>query len=151
VIPALIKERLDKLASLGLLIKVTELDFGSEVTGLGMSEEKQAEQYKTFVTTAFSHPAVNGILLWGFWDNRHWVKNGGIVDAKGRAKPAADTLYNLWNKTWTTNLQSIANQSGEIKFRGFPGKYKITIGNKEEFVHCKTGNNECKRTKVNAD
>jgi len=137
VIPVLVKERLDKLASLGLLIKVTELDFGSEMTGLGMSEERQAEQYKTFLTTAFSHPAVNGILLWGFWDNRHWVKNGGIIDSKGRAKPAADTIYNLWHKTWATNLQTVADESGEINFRGFPGKYKITIGDKEEFVHCK--------------
>ena len=145
VIPALVKERLDKLATLGLPIKVTELDFGSEQTGLGMSEQRQAENYKTFVTTAFSHPAISGILLWGFWDNRHWVKNGGIIDANGRAKPAADTLYNLWHKTWTTNLQSVANQSGEIRFRGFPGKYKITVGSKQEFMLCKTGQNLCSK------
>jgi endo-1,4-beta-xylanase len=145
VIPALVKERLDKLATLGLPIKVTELDFGSEQTGLGMSEQKQAQNYKTFIATAFSHPAISGILLWGFWDNRHWIKDGGIIDAKGRAKPAADTLYNLWHKTWTTNLQSIANQSGEIRFRGFPGKYKITIANKQEFMLCKMGKSECEK------
>ncbi|MDR1830060.1 MAG: endo-1,4-beta-xylanase [Candidatus Fibromonas sp.] len=145
VIPALVKERLDKLASLGLLIKVTELDFGSETSGLGMSEERQAELYKTFVISAFSHPAVSGILLWGFWDYRHWVKNGGIIDGNGRAKPAADTLYDLWHKTWTTNLQGVANQSGEIRFRGFPGKYKITAGKKEEFVYCRMGKNECEK------
>jgi hypothetical protein len=132
----LVKERLDKLAALGLLIKVTELDFGSEQSGLGMSEEKQAQYYKTFVTSAFSHPAVNGILLWGFWDNRHWIRDGGIIDSKGRAKPAADMLYNLWHKTWTTNLQSVADKSGDVRFRGFPGKYKITIEGKEEFMHC---------------
>jgi endo-1,4-beta-xylanase len=143
VIPALIKERLDKLASLGLPIKVTELDFGAYTRGLEISEEKQAEFYKTFVTSAFSHPAVNGILLWGFWDNRHWIKNGGIIDSNGRAKPAADTLYNLWHKIWTTNLQSTADKSGEIRFRGFPGKYKITAGGKEEFVYCRTGKSVC--------
>jgi len=143
VVPALIKERLDKLATLGLPIKVTELDFGSAARGLEISEEKQAEFYKTFVTSAFSHPAINGILLWGFWDNRHWIKNGGIIDGNGRAKPAADTLYNLWHKTWTTNLQSTATRSGEIRFRGFPGKYKITAGGKEEFVYCRTGKSLC--------
>jgi len=143
VIPALIKERLDKLATLGLPIKVTELDFGEYKHGLEMSEEKQAELYKTFVTTAFSHPAINGILLWGFWDNRHWIKNGGIIDGNGRAKSAADTLYNLWHKTWTTNLQSTADKSGEVRFRGFPGKYKITVGNKEGFVYCRTGKSVC--------
>jgi endo-1,4-beta-xylanase len=108
-----------------------------------MSEQRQAELYKTFVSTAFSHPAVSGILLWGFWDNRHWIRDGGIIDGKGRAKPAADTLYNLWHKTWTTNLQGVANQSGDINFRGFPGKYKVTIGGKQSFVYCKNGKKEC--------
>jgi endo-1,4-beta-xylanase len=143
VIPALIKERLDKLATLGLPIKVTELDFGSEQTGLGMSEAQQAERYKTFVASAFSHPAVHGILLWGFWDNRHWVRDGGIIDANGRAKPAADTLYNLWHKTWTTSLRSVADKSGEVRFRGFPGRYKVSVGGKQEFVVCRAGKAEC--------
>ncbi len=132
VIPALIKERLDKLASLGLDIKVTELDF----------DEPKAELYKTFVTTAYSHPAVKGIFLWGFWDKRHWISNGGIIDANGKPRPAADTLYNLWHKTWTTNFKSVP-KNGEVSFRGFPGKYKITAGNKETFVVCSMGKAEC--------
>jgi len=144
VIPALIKERLDRLATLGLLIKVTELDFGSEAGGLGMSEEQQAQRYKAFVTSAFSHPAVSGILLWGFWDGRHWVKGGGIIDGKGRAKPAADTLQNLWRKTWATSLQSVAAENGEVLFRGFPGKYKVTFGEgREEFVYCSAASGAC--------
>lgn len=137
VIPGLVKERLDKLASLGLPIKVTELDFGTWENGMDFSEEEQAKRYELFIRSAFSHPAVEGILLWGFWDGRHWIKNGGIIAMDGREKPAAKTIYKLWHETWTTKGTFKADANGNVKFRGFPGRYKVTIGNKSEVVELK--------------
>lgn len=130
VVPGLVKERLDKLASLGLPIKVTELDFGTWEKGMDFSEEEQAKRYELFIRSAFSHPAVEGILLWGFWDGRHWIKNGGIIAMDGREKPAAKTIYKLWHETWTTKGTFKADANGDVKFRGFPGKYKVTINGK---------------------
>lgn len=130
VVPGLVKERLDKLASLGLPIKVTELDFGTWENGMDFSEEEQAKRYELFIRSAFSHPAVEGILLWGFWDGRHWIKNGGIIAMDGREKPAAKTIYKLWHETWTTKGMFKADANGDVKFRGFPGKYKVTINGK---------------------
>jgi GH35 family endo-1,4-beta-xylanase len=130
VVPGLVKERLDKLASLGLPIKVTELDFGTWENGMDFSEEEQAKRYELFIRSTFSHPAVEGILLWGFWDGRHWIKNGGIIAMDGREKPAAKTIYKLWHETWTTKGTFKADANGDVKFRGFPGKYKVTINGK---------------------
>ena len=130
VVPGLVKERLDKLASLGLPIKVTELDFGTWENGMDFSEEEQAKRYELFIRSAFSHPAVEGILLWGFWDGRHWIKNGGIIAMDGREKPAAKTIYKLWHETWTTKGTFKADANGDVKFCGFPGKYKVTINGK---------------------
>ena len=130
VVPGLVKERLDKLASLGLPIKVTELDCGTWENGMDVSEEEQAKRYELFIRSAFSHPAVEGILLWGFWDGRHWIKNGGIIAMDGREKPAAKTIYKLWHETWTTKGTFKADANGDVKFRGFPGKYKVTINGK---------------------
>ena len=131
VIPGLIKTRLDKLASLGLPIKVTEFDVGDWQVGMNDSEEVQAEKFETFLRTAFSHPAVNGIVLWGFWDNRHWVKNGGMIASDGREKPAAKRVYDLWHKVWTTDLYATADENGEAKFRGFKGYYQVNAGDKK--------------------
>ena len=130
VVPGLIKERLDKLASLGLPIKVTEFDVGDWQVGMNDPEEVQAEKFETFIRTAFSHPAINGIVLWGFWDNRHWVKNGGIVAADDREKPAAKRVYDLWHKVWTTEATVKAGADGVAKFRGFKGRYKVTADGK---------------------
>ena len=137
VVPGLVKERLDKLASLGLPIKVTELDFGTWEKGMDFSEEEQAKRYELFLRTAFSHSAVEGILLWGFWDGRHWVKNGGIIAMDGREKPAAKVIYKLWHETWTTKGTFKSDANGMVKFRGFPGKYKVTTGGKSEIVELK--------------
>lgn len=130
VVPGLIKERLDKLAALGLPIKVTEFDVGDWQVGMNDTEEVQADKFEKFIRTAFSHPAINGIVLWGFWDNRHWVKNGGIVAADGREKPAAKRVYDLWHKVWTTEATVKAGADGVAKFRGFKGKYQVTADGK---------------------
>ena len=127
VVPALIRERLDKLYALGLPVKVTELDFGAWDKGLTLTEEEQASEYNLVLRTLFSHPAVNGIVMWGFWDNRHWVNNGGIIRKDGTEKPAAKTIYDLWHKVWTTEATATADENGEAKFRGFKGTYKVTV------------------------
>ncbi|MCR5377874.1 MAG: endo-1,4-beta-xylanase [Fibrobacter sp.] len=128
--PALIKERLDKIASLGLPIKVTELDFGTWDQGMTLTEKGQADAYEKFIRSAFSHPAINGIVLWGFWDNRHWIKNGGIIGADGHEKEAAKRIYDLWHKKWTTEATATAGNDGVAKFRGFKGRYQVTADGK---------------------
>ncbi len=138
VSPGLFKERIDKLATFGLPIKVTEFDIGTFDQGLHVSEQKQAEEFEKFIRSAYSHPAISGILLWGFWDNRHWLKNGGIIASDGRAKPAAKTVYDLWHKTWTTRSTVVADSSGKANFRGFPGKYQVTIGKQKKTLDVKS-------------
>ncbi|SHM75850.1 Endo-1,4-beta-xylanase, GH35 family [Fibrobacter sp. UWR3] len=132
--PNFIKKRLDRLGSLGLPIKITELDFGDWQKGMYFGEDEQARRYEMVLRIAFSHPAVEGIVLWGFWDGRHWVKNGGIVAMDGREKPAAKLIYDLWHKVWTTNGTFKADENGVVKFRGYPGKYKVTVDGKSEMV-----------------
>lgn len=132
IVPALIRERLDRLAELGLPIKVTEFDMGTYERGIAFSEEERANQYEMFLRTVFSHPAVEGILLWGFWDNRHWIPGGGIIAADGSEKPAAKRVYDLWHKVWTTEGVFVADKEGKISFRGFPGIYEWSVGGKQE-------------------
>ncbi len=142
VIPALIHERLDRLSELGLPIKVTEFDMGEYVEeaagarGLParLTEEERAGQYEMFIRSAFSHPAVNGIMLWGFWDSRHWLPEGGIIAADGTEKPTAKRIYDLWHKVWTTDEKVVADKDGKIHFRGFPGTYRVKSKGSEKSV-----------------
>jgi len=134
--PAFIRARLDRLAELGLPIKVTELDFGDWQKGMYFGEDEQARRYEVVLRSFFSHPAIEGILLWGFWDNRHWVQNGGIIASDGREKPAAKLIYDLWHKVWTTN-GTFKAEGDVVKFRGYPGKYKVTANGKSAVMELK--------------
>lgn len=120
--PADVKYRLDKLAKFNLPIVVTEFDMN---LGTRYTEAVQAREYSKFMRAAFSHPAIAGIIMWGFWDDRHWMENGGVFRSDKTPKPAADSLFRLWNYEWTTYVEGTTDASGKVSFRGFPGKYKV--------------------------
>ncbi len=56
-------EILDRFATFGVPIAATEFDVN--VT----DEQVQADFLRDFMTTLFSHSSVNGIIMWGFWQN----------------------------------------------------------------------------------
>lgn len=142
VIPELIHERLDRLAEFGLPIKVTEFDIGEYIEekdgarGLPsrLTEEERADQYEVFIRSVYSHPAIVGIMFWGFWDARHWLPGGGIIAKDGSEKPRAKRIYDLWHKVWTTDVKVVADKDGKVHFRGFPGTYRLKARNGAEKV-----------------
>ena len=57
-----LKHRLDKVAEAGLPVWITELSYNHP------DEIKRAEGYEDVFRLYFSHPAIEGILIWGYWD-----------------------------------------------------------------------------------
>lgn len=41
---------------------------------------QRADGYEDSVRLYFSDPNIEGILLWGFWDQAHWKPNASLVD-----------------------------------------------------------------------
>lgn len=63
---SVLQDRLDRVAKAGLPIWISELDIRES------DVEIRADHYEDLVRLFFSHDAVEGILLWGFWDGAHW-------------------------------------------------------------------------------
>jgi len=57
----LLKGILDKLSVLNLPIWITEYD------SVTPDEYRRADNLENLYRTAFSHPSVEGIVMWGFW------------------------------------------------------------------------------------
>ena len=53
---------LDEYGKYGLPIKLTEYDFNT------FDEALAGDYMRDILYVAFSHPAVEGFLMWGFWD-----------------------------------------------------------------------------------
>jgi len=122
--PAASIKRLDKLAALKLPIHLTEISFKTK------DRQKQAEALDTFFTMGFSHPSVECILLWGFWEKAHWLgAEAALMDKNFKPYPAFERYREIVFKRWRTNTTLIADSSGAVNFRGFLGRYRVTITN----------------------
>ena len=71
---SLFQYRLDKIASTGLPLWITEMTLENA------NENIRANWFEDALTTYFSHPSVEGVILWGFWDHEGVSPNGALVN-----------------------------------------------------------------------
>jgi endo-1,4-beta-xylanase len=119
--PAQVEARLDSLAELGLPIWISEYDSSNSVASV------RADNLEILYRIAFSKPAVEGILMWGFWAGSHWRgPNAAIVDLNWTVNEAGLRYQSLLAE-WTTSTNGTADASGAFAFRGFHGNYDVLI------------------------
>jgi endo-1,4-beta-xylanase len=99
---------LDRFAALGLIISLTEHDINMD------DEVLQADYTRDFMTIAFSHPAVEGFLSWGFWEGRHWKPEAAYFRKDWELKPAGKVWLDLFSKEWSTDLKVKSDKRGQV-------------------------------------
>lgn len=122
VAPQRVLEILDRFSEFGLPIQITEFDVS--VT----NEALQADYTRDFLTAVFSHPSVNGVVVWGFWAGQHWKPSAAMWDRNWNIKPNGRVWQDLWFKKWfTEKLEGVTDSSGDFVGRGFLGTYEISV------------------------
>ena len=116
----IVASALDTLGELGLPIWFTEVDVSA------VNEHVRADDLEVILREAYAHPAVEGIMLWGFWELLMSRPNGYLVNAEGDINEAGKRLLAL-KKEWLSHTEGHVNNVGEFSFRGFPGTYSITV------------------------
>jgi endo-1,4-beta-xylanase len=112
---------LDRYAKLGKQIWITEFD-------VDLEDEALAGQFtRDFYTTLFSHPAVGGIMMWGFWDGAHWRRNAPLYRKDWSLKPAGAAYRDLVLKAWRTDEVAKTDATGTYKTRAFLGNYALKV------------------------
>ncbi len=93
-----------------------------------MEEAYQAALTRDFYILAFSHPSVEVITWWTMSDLDPWRgMPSGLLDTNGNPKPVYHELDNLINKEWKTSFSGKTNREGKFSFRGFFGRYKVSV------------------------
>jgi GH35 family endo-1,4-beta-xylanase len=115
-------KNLNIIAEAGLPIRLTEYDWGTNLT-----EKQQVDDFIKVATIAFSHPSVNGMISWGLSDKGAWRENTGYFDAKHRPNLAADTLLYYTKTKWATNFDSEINNEDPLNFNAYYGDYTIEV------------------------
>jgi len=117
--PWAVKLRLDKMAQLGLPLWVTEFDVKQA------DENDRADALEALMRTAFSHPAVHGIILWGFWAGAHWRgPDAALVDLDWRVNAAGQRFDELLTE-WSSNPSLETGADGLAEARVFHGRYRV--------------------------
>jgi endo-1,4-beta-xylanase len=119
--PVYVLSGLDRFAKFGLPIAITEFDMNTTDTAL------QSAYMRDFLTACFSHPAVNQVIMWGFWEGRHWLPDAALFNRDWTIRPHGQVWLDMVKKTWWTNADGTTNGRGDYKTRGFLGDYEITV------------------------
>ncbi|XP_057975026.1 endo-1,4-beta-xylanase 1-like isoform X2 [Malania oleifera] len=116
---SIVSSALDKMGILGLPIWFTEMDVTSS------NEYIRADDLEVMLREAFAHPAVDGIMLWGFWE-LFCRDNGHLVEAEGELNEAGRRFLAL-KQEWLSRAHGHFDEQGEFGFRGFHGTYEVQI------------------------
>ena len=137
--PAYMKKALDRLARFGLPIVITEFDI------LTADEAVKAKALEDVYRTAFAHPAVEGVLMWGFWGGKHWLNSDNAIpgytalwDQEWEPMPAAEVYRGLVFDEWWTRAEGVADETGVFRTEVFLGTHRVTAGGRETTVEAAT-------------
>src|SRR5688572_21485166 len=138
-----LRRALDSLAIFNLPVRITEFNMPGQrskyhkekiLTMTPVEEQLKATEMVDYYKICFAHPAVEGILMWGFWEGANWIPVASLYKRDWSATPAADSYQNLIFKEWWTKSSGAANNGGMYSIPAFFGKYKITVNGKTQDV-----------------
>jgi GH35 family endo-1,4-beta-xylanase len=135
--PTTVKASLDILDDLGLPIKVTEFDCG----WVGATETQEADGLETVYRIAFEHPAVEGIIMWGFWEGNHWKPERALWRTDWTPTEQALRYQSLVFDEWWSDADLYVDQNGELPLYLFGGDFEITIDGKTFTTAIAAGSN----------
>lgn len=131
-----LRRALDSLAVFGLPVRITEFNMPGQrsryhtekITTMTAKEEAlTAKELVDYYKICFAHPAVEGILMWGFWAGANWIPVSSLYRRDWSATPAAEAYHNLIFKEWWTTESGKADNKGTFTVPAFYGKYKVTV------------------------
>eukprot|EP01018_Ginkgo_biloba_P014946 Gb_02219 [translate_table: standard] len=117
----LVRSILDKLGSTRLPIWLTEVDIMNS-----MDQKTQAIFLEEILREAFSHPSVDGIVLWTALHPNGCYRMC-LTDNNLNNLPAGDVVDKLIGEWSSKGISGTTDNSGTFTFSGFAGDYTATI------------------------
>jgi GH35 family endo-1,4-beta-xylanase len=132
----MLKSALDSLSVFKLPVRITEFNMPGQrskyykdktLVMTSQEEELKARELVDYYRICFAHPAVEGILMWGFWEGANWIAVSSLYKRDWSPTPAAEAYQNLIFKEWWTSESVTAGSDGIYSIQAYFGKYKVTV------------------------
>jgi GH35 family endo-1,4-beta-xylanase len=138
-----LKRSLDTLARFRLPIRITEFNFPGQRSRFHRNrqlrltpeeEEAKARAIVDYYRICFAHPAVTGILMWGFWEGANWIPASSLYRRDWTPTPAAQAYRDLVYNTWWTRWKGAADSTGQCNVPVFYGEHRVIAGGQQKVV-----------------
>ncbi len=143
---AKLRHALDTLAKENMPICITEFNFPGQRSSVYQrrdvkltpeQEQAKVKQLTEYYRICFAHPAVKGILMWGFWERANWIPQSSLYLRDWTPTSAAEAYRDLIFKQWWTKWQGKADKDGYCRISAFYGKHRVTVDGTEKTVYLK--------------
>ncbi|XP_062195408.1 endo-1,4-beta-xylanase 1-like [Phragmites australis] len=124
----IICDALDKLATTDLPVWLTELDVSESDVDL------RADDLEVVLREAYAHPAVEGVMFWGFMQGHMWRQDACLINSDGTVNDAGERFVDL-RREWTSHARGHIDSDGHFKFRGYHGTYVVQLTTGTGKVH----------------
>ncbi len=142
---AALRQALDELAKFNLPIRITEFNMPGQhsryyqqanrrATLAAEEEAEKAANLRQYFRICFAHPAVTGIMMWGFWEGANWIPQSSLYRRDWTPTASAEAYQDLVRNKWWTRWTGTAGADGLANVRIFYGKHKVTVNGKESLI-----------------
>jgi GH35 family endo-1,4-beta-xylanase len=114
-------QTLDRFAAFKRPLLITEYDI--EET----DEALTGDYLRDLLILCYSHPAVEGFMMWGFWDAKHWHKNAPLFHQDWSPKPALKVWQELVLGAWRSDEKAVTGDAGQAQVRAHLGDYEVWV------------------------
>lgn len=119
--PQRIFEIIQNFGVYGGPVQITEFDLETTDEGL------LADFTRDVLIAAFSAPACDAFVFWGFWAGEQWRPNAAMFRKDWSKKKNYYAYKNLLFAEWWSNFTTNANNQGYTVNRVFKGQYNIMV------------------------
>jgi GH35 family endo-1,4-beta-xylanase len=116
----------DDFSEFGVPLIITEFDIEIFSRRNAQDVAVQRDYLRDFLTVAFSKPAVEALVSWGFWEDDHWRPTGAYYDSDWTLREHGEKFLDLVYDEWWTEETGETDDDGVYATRGFKGEYEVS-------------------------
>ncbi|ACB76979.1 glycoside hydrolase family 10 [Opitutus terrae PB90-1] len=140
---AALRSALDELAQFHLPIRVTEFNFPGqrskfyqqrELAITAEEEDAKGRAIADYYRICFAHPAVDGVLMWGYWEGANWIPQASLYKQDWKPTPALKAYRDLVFGEWWTRWEGKADESGRCVVPAFFGRHLVRAAGQQRQV-----------------